>query len=99
VHGIAVVSSLEEDSMSLQRGLALSPSEVLDGLPHDEQLRVIAGKYDQRFPALRAAYVSALVDEMARLILANERIFQHCADRPRAEEKSWHLVEDSGTIH
>jgi hypothetical protein len=98
VHGIAVVSSLEEDSMSLQRGLALSPSEVLDGLPHDEQLRVIAGKYDQRFPALRAAYVSALVDEMCRVILANELSFQQCTDIHWAEESS-HLVEDSGTIH
>jgi hypothetical protein len=87
---------MEPATMSLLKGL--STANLLDGLPHDEQLRVIGGKYDQRFPALRAAYVSALVDEMCRVILANELSFQQCTDIHWAEE-SWHLVEDSGTIH
>jgi hypothetical protein len=84
--------------MSLQRGLALSPSEVLDGLPHDEQLRVIAGKYDQRFPALRASYVSAIVEEMAAAILANALSFQTCSDSHWAQPTDAILFNDASEI-
>ena len=85
-------------TMSLLKGL--SATSILDGLPHDEQLRVVAGKYDHLFPALRTAYVLAVVDEMARAILANVLAFQQCTDIhwPRAEE-SWHLIDDSGITH
>jgi hypothetical protein len=57
----------------------LSSTAIMDGPSAEEQLYVVAGKYDSKFPALRAAYVSALVDEMSRVILANEISFQQCA--------------------
>ena len=83
----------------LREGL-LSASAILDGLSREEQILVAAGRYDTRFPALRSTYVTALCDEMARLILANELAFQQCTDIhwPRAEE-SWHLIDDSGITH
>jgi hypothetical protein len=86
-------------SSKLREGM-LSGSAILDGLSREEQILVAAGRYDTRFPALRSTYVTALCDEMARVILANELAFQQCTDTnwPRAEQ-SWHLVEDSETIH
>jgi hypothetical protein len=83
----------------LRQGM-LSASANLDGLSREEQILVAAGRYDTRFPALRSTYVTGLCDEMARLILANERTFQQCTDLhwPRPEE-SWHLAEESDTIN
>jgi hypothetical protein len=84
----------------LTKGLAWSPADVMDGLPREEQVRVAAGVYDQKFPRLREAYVTALCEEMARVILANVLTLQQCPDIhwPRAEE-SWHLAEESDTIN
>jgi hypothetical protein len=86
--------------MSLLKGLASPATEIMDGIPREEQVRVAAGCYDTRFPRLREAYVAALVEEMANAILANVLRFQQCPDVhwPRADG-SWHLVEDSDTIH
>jgi hypothetical protein len=83
----------------LRQGM-LSASAILDGLSRDEQILVAAGRYDARFPVLRSTYVTALCEEMARVILANELAFQQCTDIhwPRPEE-SWHLAEESDSIN
>jgi hypothetical protein len=100
VSGLAVVAELEETAVSRLREGLLSASGVMDGLSQEEQLKVAAGVYDAKYPRLRETYVSALVDEMARVILANELAFQQCTDVhwPRPEE-SWHLAEESDTIN